>query len=99
MKRIAKTVLKGLLVIILFTGGSLVLSRSGIKVVSEAKAATYNQVNEYLIANGYTVLSLEPNPGASRYEWIAHTIKEGKEFSTSIFCTETSVTGHTDVAM
>lgn len=99
MKQIAKTVLKGLLVIILFTGGSLVLSTSGVKTVNEAKAATYNQVYEYLIANGYTVLSLEPNPGASRYEWLAHTIKGGKEYSTSIFCTETSVTGHTDVPM
>ncbi|MCE3278678.1 MAG: hypothetical protein K0S44_869 [Bacteroidetes bacterium] len=98
MKQWKRTLLKGLLVIILFTGGTLVLSTSGIKTVSEAKAATYNQVNEYLIANGYTVISLEPKDG-ERYDWLALTSKDGREFITTIYCTSSSIIGHADVPM
>jgi hypothetical protein len=97
MKRISKAVLKGLLVVILFTGGSVILSTAGVKTVSEANAATYSQVYEYLVCNGYTVLTLDRKTG-TQYDWVAHTIKNGSYYITTIYCTETSIITHGDVA-
>jgi hypothetical protein len=98
MKRIAKSVFKILLVVVLFTGGSIALSTSGINTVSEARAATQSQVTEYLLANGYTIQSLGPKE-ATKFDWIAMTTKNGVHYSTTIYCTETSIIGNTDVAL
>jgi hypothetical protein len=98
MKQISKAVLKGLLIIVLFTGGSIAISTTGVKTVNEASAATYNQVYEYLVAHGYTVNSLAPKQGTA-YDWVANTIKNGNVYTTTIYCTETSITGVGDVAM
>jgi hypothetical protein len=98
MKQIFKTVLKALLVIILFTGGSVALSTIGAKTVNTASAATYNQVYEYLVANGYTVISLHPQTDG-KYDWEAVTIKHDITYNTTIYCTASSVIGNTDVAM
>jgi hypothetical protein len=96
MKTLRKSVLKGLLIATLFTSGSIALSTIGINSVNEVNAATYNQVNEYLVSHGYTVCELIP---AERYDWIATTIKDGKYYQTIVFCTQTSVIGHTDNPM
>lgn len=98
MKQIAKTVLKGFLIITLFTGGSLVLSTAGVKTISAANAATYNQVNEYLLSHGYEVESLVPKQG-TRFDWTAVTVKNNIRYTTTISCTETSIIGNTDVPM
>jgi hypothetical protein len=98
MKRIAKSVLKGLLIVVLFTGGTVVLSTTGVKTVNEANAATYNQVYEYLVTNGYTVLTLEPKAG-TKYDWIAQTSKNGVRYLTTIYCTDLCVVGNADIPM
>lgn len=95
MKQFSKAVLKGLLIIVLFTGGSIALSTTGVKTVSEAKAATYNQVYEYLLSKGYTVNSLAPKQG-TQYDWTANTVKNGNLYITTIYCTENSIVGHAD---
>lgn len=96
MKRISKAVLKGLLVVILFTGGSIALSTTGVNTVSEANAATYNQVYEYLLTRDYTVVTLEPKQG-TEFDWLAHTIKNGVHYWTTVYCTESSIVGNADV--
>jgi UDP-N-acetylglucosamine:LPS N-acetylglucosamine transferase len=98
MKQIAKAVLKALLVVILFTGGSVGLSTMGVKTVSEANAATYNQVYEYLCTNGYVVITLERKDG-TKYDWIAHTIRGQVHFATTIYCDQTCIIAHGDVPM
>lgn len=71
------------------------MSTHGVKTVNEASAATYNQVYEYLLTNGYTVVTLEPS--GFKYDWIAHTVKNGIHYTTTIYCTSSSVIGHTDI--
>ena len=78
MKNAAKLVLKGLLVIVLFTGSTIALSTSGVKSVNEAKAAvSYQQAYQYLVNHGYTVITLEETYLRSDENWIAHTILNG----------------------
>lgn len=98
MKHIAKSILKGLFVIVLFTGGSIALTANGVNTVSQVNAATSNQVYEYLIANEYTVLSLEPKQG-TKYDWTARTILNGRAFLTTIYCDATHIIGNNDVPM
>ena len=101
MKHIAKSVLKSFLIIVLFTGGSAVLSSAGVKATSTANAATavsYNQVYEYLVSKGYTVISLCPSPN-TKYDWVAHTVKNQVHYSTTIYCDESNIIGQVDVPM
>jgi hypothetical protein len=98
MKKIAASVLKGLLVIALFTGGTVVLSTAGVKMVNEANAATYNQVYEYLVTRGYIVVTLNEGTRACP-DWTAHTIKNNIHYTTTIHCTENGIVGNTDVAL
>jgi hypothetical protein len=96
MKRISKALLKGLLIVVLFTGGSILLSTTGVKTVSEANAAQYQQVYDYLVARGYTVITLNPLAG-TKYDWIGHTVKDGINYTTTITCTSSGIIDHTDV--
>jgi hypothetical protein len=98
MKQIAKSVLKGLLVVVLFTSGSVALSTTGVQTVSEASAASYNQVYEYLLTEGYTVISMQPKPG-TKFDWVAQTVKNQVHYITTIYCTETCVIGNSDVSL
>lgn len=98
MKQFVKTALKGLLIIVLFTGGSIALSTMGAKTVNTASAATYNQVYEYLVARGYTVISLCPQTDG-KYDWQAVTIKHDITYNTIIYCTATSIVTNTDTPM
>jgi len=68
MKKITLNLLKGLLVIVLFTGVSVALSTTGVQTVSEAKAGpgngigaagsgqgiTSTSINQYLVNHAYT---------------------------------------------
>lgn len=99
MKQIAKTVLKGLFVVVLFTAGSVALSTTGAQTVSAANATvSCNQAYEYLLANGYTVISIAPSQTA-KFDWVAQTIKDGRQFCTTINCNSVSVIGNIDVAL
>ena len=86
MKNTAKLLLKGLFVIVLFTGSSIALSTTGIKSVSEAKAAvSYQQVYQYLVNRGYTVVTLNPVDQSKGSNWIAHTILNGVHYWTTVY--------------
>ena len=99
MKQFSKTLIKGLLVIVLFTTRSVVLSTSGAKTVNAASAAIgYNQVYEYLVSKGYTVSSLTQDT-TSKYNWIAHTTLGGRNYCTTIYCTSDQIIGNADVIM
>jgi hypothetical protein len=98
MKKIVKGLFKIILVVILFTGGSVILTSSGVSTVNEANAATYNQVYEYLVSNGYTVVTLSLKEG-TKYDWVAKTSKDLIRYTTTVYCTETSVIGNSDSPM
>jgi hypothetical protein len=99
MKKLSTSLLKGLLVIVLFTGTSIVLYTSGVKTVSEAKAAVSEQeVVDYLEELGYTVVSACPKPNTIA-DWICHTILNGKHYWTTVHVTGTNITGHDNVPM
>lgn len=100
MKNTAKLVLKGLLVIVLFTGSSLALSTVGVKSVSEAKAAvSYQQVYQYLVNRGYTVITLNPIDQSKGSNWIAHTILNGIHYWTTVHVSGNEIIVTTDVPM
>jgi hypothetical protein len=97
MKKVSISLLKGLLIIVLFTGTSVVLSTVGVKTVSEAHAAvTETDVNNYLVAHGYYVVTLAPKSG-TQYDWLSHTIKNGRHYWTTVHCTAGEIVGHEDV--
>lgn len=96
MKQIVRSVLKGLLIVVLFTGGSVALSTAGAKTVNEASAASYAQVYEYLVNNGYTVLDLNMGKNSC---WVGHTIKDSRYYLTTVYCDSSgNITGNNDVA-
>jgi hypothetical protein len=97
MKKLRTTLLKGLLVITLFTGVSVGLSTSGIKALNEAHASvSEQQVYSYLVGLGYTVVTLNPKQG-TQYDWIAHTILNGVDYWTTVHCNSASIIGHDDI--
>jgi hypothetical protein len=84
MKKIILFAAKTLLVVGLFTSGTIVLSANGFSTVSEAKAAvTEEAVVRYLEENGYTVLSLARVEGSDN--WRANTIKNGEYLITTVY--------------
>jgi hypothetical protein len=84
MKKITLNLVKGLLVIVLFTGVSVALSTTGVQTVSEAHAGVGNgalqgpagqagqvsaaAVNQYLVSRGYTIQSLNPICGSTNWQ-------------------------------
>ena len=99
MKQIAKTVLKGLLVVVLFTAGSVALSTTGAQAVNAANATvSYNQAYAYLVENGYTVISIAPSQTA-KFDWVAQTIKNGRYLITTVTCTSVGIVAHSDEPM
>ena len=100
MKKVAKLVLKGLLVIVLFTGSSIALSTTGVKSVNEANAASYQQVYDYLKLRGYVVITLNPVSPDKGSNWIAHTVLNQVHYWTTVYVSPTGeIVGHTDVPM
>ena len=85
MKNLFKNLLKGLLVIVLFTGSTIALSTTGLKTVSEAKAAvSYEQVYQHLVSLGYEVITLNPITGSKGPDWTAHTVRDQIHYSTFV---------------
>ena len=96
MKNLASSLLKGLLVIVLFTGGSFVLSTTGVKTVNEAQAAVSEaQVIEYLEECGYQVISANPKPNTME-DWICHTIFNGEHRWTTVYVSGSCIVGNAD---
>ena len=99
MKKLSISLLKGLLVIVLFTGTSIVLHTTGVKTVSEAKAGVSEQeVVDYLEELGYTVISAAPKPNTVA-DWICHTILNGTHYWTTVHVQGNNIVGQTDVPM
>ena len=100
MKRSFKLLIKGLFIIILFTVGSIALSTTGVKTVSEANAAvSYQTVYSYLVAHGYMVVTLNPAPGDRTENWLAHTTKNGVHYWSTVYVSGTAIVNNTDVPM
>ncbi len=113
MKKITLNLVKGLLVIVLFTGVSVALSTTGVQTVSEAKAGAntgagtgqggYGQVsagtvNQYLVSHGYTVQSLSPICGSNN--WRSYTTgANGAQYITTIYVQSSQVVGSSDISM
>ena len=98
MKNTAKLVLKGLLIIVLFTGSSIALSSIGVKTVSEAKAAvSYQQVYQYLVNRGYQIITLNPIDSSKGSNWIARTVLNGVHYSTTVYVSGDAIIGVVDM--
>lgn len=100
MKNTAKLVLKGLLVIVLFTGSSLALSTVGVKSVNEARAdVSYQQVYQYLVNRGYTVITLNPVDDSRGANWIAHTVLNQVHYWSTVYVEGDEIVGVISVPM
>jgi hypothetical protein len=96
MKKVATLIVKGLFVIVLYTGSTFVLSAKGIQTVSEASAAVSpQQVYQYLVARGYKVSNLSQVTGS--LDWTAETTKNNKNFLTTVHVVGSEIIGNTDV--
>lgn len=96
MKTLSSNLLRAFVVIVLFTGGSIALSTTGIKTVNEAQArVTETQVIDYLEEYGYLVVSLAPKAGTVA-DWKAHTIKNGIHYWTTIRVCGNEINDHSD---
>ena len=94
MKKLVTNVLKGLLVIILFTGTSVVLFTTGVNTVNEAQAnVSEAQVIEYLEECGFQVISCNPKAN-SMGDWVANTIFEGRHYPVVVHVSENGIVGH-----
>ena len=100
MKNTAKLLVKGLFIIVLFTGSTIALSTVGIKTVNEAQASvTYQTVLNYLVNNGYEVVTLNPIREYKTDNWIAHTIRNGVHYMTTVYVEGTQIVGVNDIPM
>jgi hypothetical protein len=114
MKKITLNLVKGLLVIVLFTGVSVALSTTGVQTVSEAHAGVGSgavqgpagqagqvsaaAVNQYLVSRGYTVQSLTPICGS--LNWRAYTIAaNGTQYITTVFVQSSQILSSNDSAL
>ena len=98
MKHSFKILIKGLLVIVLFTGVSIALSTNGVKTVSEANAAvSKQQVYSYLVNLGYTVTSINVIQGTTNF--ICQTQKQGVNYWTTVNTDGTKIIGVESVPM
>lgn len=97
MKKLALNVVKALFAIVLFTTVTITLSASGVKTVSEAKAAvSIDAVVFYLESHGYTIVNLREETGGD--DWIAHTILNEQHYTTTVFVKGCEIVGSEDIA-
>ncbi len=100
MKKLSKILFKGFVFASLFTATTIILSTSGVPAVSEAHAdATYTQVDSYLCAHGYTVMTLQPITWYKTSDWIATTVKNSVNYQTTVHVSGSNIIGHDDVIM
>ncbi len=98
MKRIGKILLKMLLLVAIFTTTSLVLSTSGVKIVSEARAdVSGKQVYMYLTDLGYQVLQLRQVQGSE--DWQAYTYINGNYYLTTVYVKGDQIIDHEDSSL
>ncbi len=98
MKKSSNVIVKAIFVIVLYTVSTLLLSKSGVKTVSEAKAATSSQqVYQYLVSRGYQVYSLVQAKGSS--DWDAKIYINGVYSITHIHVVGSSIIDNTDIPM
>ncbi|MGZ4056993.1 MAG: hypothetical protein ACXVPU_07700 [Bacteroidia bacterium] len=96
MKRISKTFLKGLLIIVLFTSTSIVLNTSGVKTTNEANASVSQyQVYKYLVSLGYKVYDLTSIQGSE--DWQGHTSLNGVLYITTVHVQGGQIIDHEDI--
>ncbi len=96
MKKLGIKLVKGLVVIILFTGTSVVLSTTGVKTVNEAQASVSEaQVVGYLEEFGYQVVTAAPKQNTIA-DWICHTILNGKHYWTTVHVVGNNIVNHGD---
>lgn len=98
MKTLKTQLVRGLFMITLFTGTTVVLSTIGVQTVSQAMAASQQQVSSYLTTNGYTIITLNPKSG-TKYDWVAQTTKNGVSYMTTVHCDATSIISHEDILL
>lgn len=97
MKKASRIIVKAFFAIVLLTTGAVIVNTNGVNTVSEAKAATYQQVYNYLTSRGYEVVTLAPY---AKCQWLAHTVKGGIHYWTTVYeNTAGEIIGHTDVLM
>ncbi|MFL5763811.1 MAG: hypothetical protein ACJ77K_07705 [Bacteroidia bacterium] len=100
MKRSFKALVKGLFIIVLFTGSAITLSTAGVETVSEAKAAVSSQaVYQYLTSRGYQVIDMVETPEKANEDWICHTVFHNIQYQTTVYVSGTQITGQVDVPM
>lgn len=97
MKKAIRIIAKTLFATVLLTTSIVLVNTNGVNTVSEAKAATYQQVYNYLTSRGYEVISLAPY---AKYQWLAHTVKDGRHYWTTVFENSAGeIVGQTDMPM
>jgi hypothetical protein len=100
MKRSLKALVKGLIVIVLFTGSAITLSTAGVETVAEAKAAVSSQqVYQYLTSRGYQVGNMAETPDKVNEDWICQTSLQGVRYQTTVKVSGTQIVGTVDVPM
>jgi hypothetical protein len=98
MKLIGKTLLKALLLVVLFTATSVVLSTSGVKTISEARAGVKGQdVIDYLTGLGYTIIDLKQIEDSD--DWVSHTILNGHYYLTIVHVRGNTIIDHEDSSL
>jgi hypothetical protein len=100
MKKFNSIIVKALFAVVLLTSATVYVNTSGINTVSEAKAATYQDVYSYLTCRGYEVITLGPASG-TKCNWLAQTIKDGRSYLTTVYCNCMSgeIVGQNDLPM
>ena len=98
MKHISNILLKGLLVIVLFTSTTIVLYTAGVKTANEANASVSGQqVYQYLTGLGFHVYTLYPVQGTE--DWRGHTSKNGVDYTTTVHVVGSQIIDHEDIPM
>jgi len=99
MKTLLTNLLRGLLVVILFTGTSVVLFTTDVKIVSEAQANVGEaEVIEYLEYCGYQVISVTPKENTIS-DWKAQVYADGVYSIVIVNVTGNNINGHENVGM
>jgi hypothetical protein len=115
MKTITQKLIKGLLVIVLFTGVSVALSTTGVQTVSEAKAAgagggalggPAGQAGQVSASAVYQYLVSKGytvqslNPICGSLNWKAYTTgANGTQYITTVIVQTSQIVANTDVAL
>lgn len=95
MKKLLVNLLKGLLVVILFTGTSVLLfTTADVKTVNEAQAnVDETQVIDYLEECGYQVVGCSPKPNTVS-DWTARVVSGNRQYNVIVHVSGNEIVGH-----